>query len=122
MRIAIVTSWFAMPNGPNPTRSTCGNGPTRSMLSVGMNATTVLVPSTNMSAITGAAIHDRTPHRLRRRPRFSGEDRHVLEPAERAESKLAEDVEVVEGERRDARAERVKVAQMSGQQIEERKE
>ena len=35
IRIAMVTSGAAMPNGPKPTRSTCATGPIRSMSSFG---------------------------------------------------------------------------------------
>src|SRR6516225_591582 len=37
-------------------RSTCATGPIRSMASFGTYATTVLVPSTNINAMTGAAM------------------------------------------------------------------
>ena len=66
------------------------------MSSVGTKATTVLVPRTNISAITGAAITTERPIAFAGDSRFTSENRDVLESAERAESQLAEDVEIVE--------------------------
>src|SRR5262245_3505038 len=57
IRMATVTIGVALPNGPYPTRSTCATGPTKSMLAFGTYATTVLVPSTNINAMTGAAMN-----------------------------------------------------------------
>ena len=69
-----------------------------------------------MSAMIGAAISTDRPIARAGRLRLAGEDRDVLEAAERAEAKLAEDVQVEQRERRDARAQRVILVQMAGEQ------
>ena len=43
----------------------------------------MLVPRMNMSAITGAEIIDRLADGARRAAAFAGQDRHVLEAAQR---------------------------------------
>ena len=60
----------------------------------GMKQSTEPVPRMNMAAMMGAAITTERPDRAHRIAALAGDDRHVLEAAERAEAHLAKDVQI----------------------------
>jgi len=57
----------------------------------------------NIRAITGEAMRTERPMSRRRRARFAGENCYVFKSAERADRKLAEDVEAIEDRHRGQR-------------------
>ena len=53
--VSVADALRPVPNGRNPSASTCGIGAMRSMRSMGTSASTELVPRMNISPMTGAA-------------------------------------------------------------------
>ena len=100
----------AAPTVPNARRKVCGIGPITLMGCPSTKVSTVLVPRMNITAITGAEIIDRLPDGARRAAAFAGQNRHILETAERAHRHLPED----------RQAEPVRFGQLPGKRLEAR--